>query len=215
MPLTTRLCLVRHGETDWNAEQRIQGHRDQPLNPVGLNQAEAAGTYFAGYPADVLYCSDLQRARQTAAPIAAALRQPVILDPDLRERHFGRCEGLTRNELVAQSAEDGQALRTRDPDYQLPGGESLRQFQQRVVNALQQLIDRHTGQTLVLVTHGGVLDIAYRHATGIGLEKPRDFAIPNAAINWLAITPYAWSVEHWALTAHLGEYASIEFIGKL
>ena len=96
-----RICLIRHGETAWNAELRIQGHRDLPLNGSGLAQAEALAGRLAGQRFDALYSSDLLRARQTAQPLADVLGLPVRLEPELRERHFGCCEGKTREEILA------------------------------------------------------------------------------------------------------------------
>lgn len=116
----TRICFVRHGETDWNKTQRMQGHIDLALNANGEAQAVAAGRYFAGLQAAALYSSDLQRARQTAQAIADALHLPMILLPALRERHFGRCEGMTFDEIAATNIEDARAIERRDPDYATP-----------------------------------------------------------------------------------------------
>ena len=204
MRLTTRICFVRHGETDWNIEQRMQGHLDLALNARGEAQAAAAGRYFCGQQADALYCSDLLRARQTAQPIAQALNLPVVLDPALRERNFGRCEGLTLDEIAVRYGDDARAIENRDPDYCAPqGGESRRQHEARVLGCVARLLGDHCGQTIVVVTHGGVLDVIYRRALGMPSDAPRDYPIPNAGINWLAIDGERWSVERWAETAHL------------
>jgi len=202
---TIHFFLVRHGETDWNASQRIQGHRDVPLNDRGLAQAEAVGRYFVGRHINALYCSDLVRAQQTARPIAGALNLQAMHNADLRERNYGRCEGLTREQLVTDYLEDAHALKARDPDYVLPGGESLNQHRQRIFTCLEQLIACHAGQTVVVVTHGGVLDLIYRHTTGMALDKPRNFPIPNAGINLLTVNNGQWSIQLWAETTHLGE----------
>ena len=208
----THLCFVRHGETDWNTELRMQGHRDLPLNAQGLEQAEQAGRYFSGKPFVAIYCSDLLRAQQTAKPIAMALKLPVTLCTALRERNFGRCEGLIFSEVARQYEEDAHALKSRDPDYVLPGGESLYQHQQRVLDCVNQLARDHAGQSIVVVTHGGVLDLVYRRASGMALEKPRDFRIPNTGINWIAIRDGEWSIEQWANTTHLGNHQAIDLI---
>ena len=204
------LCLVRHGETDWNAEQRMQGHKDLPLNEYGLAQAAQAARQFIGMRADALYSSDLQRAWQTAQPIAETLRLPIVRLAALRERNYGRCEGMVRNEVASGYPEDARALRERLPDYVLPGGESLRQHQTRVHECIDALADRHAGETVVIVTHGGVLDLVYRRASGTPLEKARDFPIPNTGICWLDITRDAWRIERWADTAHLGKRGAVE-----
>jgi len=202
MRQTTRICFVRHGETDWNIEQRMQGHRDLALNARGEAQAAATGRYFCGRQADALYCSDLLRARQTAQPIAQALGLALILDPALRERHFGRCEGLTYDEVAARYADDARAIDNRDPDYCAPqGGESRRQHEARVLGCVARLLGEHGGQTIVVVTHGGVLDVIYRRARGLPSQAPRDYPIPNAGINWVAIDGGEWAIERWAETA--------------
>ena len=204
MRQTTRICFVRHGETDWNIEQRMQGHRDLALNATGLAQAAAVGRYFSGGQADALYSSDLLRARQTAQSIAQALGLPLRLAEALRERHFGRREGLTLAEVALRYADDARAMATRDPDYGAPqGGESRRQHAERVLGCVARLLDDRRGQTIVVVTHGGVLDVIYRRAQGLSADSPRDYAIPNAGINWLTIDGERWQIERWGETAHL------------
>jgi len=211
MTLTAmRLCLVRHGETAWNAEQRMQGHKDLPLSPEGLEQAEQAGRLFVGLKAAALYSSDLQRAWQTAQPIAAALGLPITRLAALRERNYGRCEGMIRHEVAARYPDDATALRERTPDYVLSGGESLNQHRRRIEDCINALAEKHAGETVVVVTHGGVLDLIYRRATGTPIEKPRDFPIPNTGICWLNIARDDWQIEQWADTAHLGERGAIE-----
>lgn len=199
----TRICLVRHGETDWNVALRMQGHRDLPLNRVGEAQARAAGLAFAGASAAAVYSSDLQRARRTAAPIAEALGLPVVPLAALRERNFGRCEGMTIAEVRATYAADAEAFARRDPDYVPPGGESRRQFRDRVITCLQELVDYHPGQSIVIVTHGGVLDAVYQWIHGLPPETPRNYAIPNAGINWICIEERSCSIERWADVTHL------------
>jgi probable phosphoglycerate mutase len=204
MSETTRICFVRHGETDWNIEQRMQGHIDLALNANGEAQAIAAGPHFSGLPAVALYCSDLLRARQTAQPIAQALHLPMILLPALRERNFGRCEGMTFEEIAASNEDDARAIESRDPDYAAPGGgESRRQHEKRILDCIGQLVRNHPGQTIVVVTHGGVLDVIYRRVRGLPSDAPRDYPIPNTGINWVAISGEQWVIESWGETAHL------------
>ena len=199
----TRICFVRHGETDWNVELRLQGQIDLALNARGQAQAAAVGRHFATQRADALYSRDLMRARQTAEPIAQALGLRPTLRRELRERSFGRCEGLTLAEIDARHADDARAIARRDPDYAIPGGESRRQHAARVLDCVAQLVADHRRQTLVVVTHGGVLDVIYRRACGLPLDAPRSYALPNAGINWLAIAGERWSVERWGETGHL------------
>lgn len=199
----TRIGFVRHGETDWNIELRMQGHIDLALNAKGEAQALAVGRYFDGLRADALYSSDLMRARQTAQPISLALCLPVNLRQALRERNFGRCEGLTYAEIVNKFPDDARAIKCRDPDFVSPGGESRRQHHTRILDCIGGLVSEHPGQTIVVVTHGGVLDVIYRRARGLPPEAPRDYPIPNAGINWVSIDGERWVIERWGETAHL------------
>ena len=201
----TRICFIRHGETDWNIELRLQGQTDLALNARGEVQAAAVGHRFLGLSADALYSSDLLRARQTALPISAVLNLPIILLSELRERHFGRCEGMTLEEIAIRYAEDALAFERRDPDYApLGGGESRRQHQERILECVDRLVREHERQTLVVVTHGGALDVVYRKARDLPLEAPRDYPIPNAGINWLSIENGKWLIEKWGDEVHLG-----------
>lgn len=201
----TRICFVRHGETDWNVEMRLQGQTDRPLNPVGAEQARGLGLFFRGAAIDALYSSDLLRARQTAQPISNALGLPIINSVGLRERHFGRCEGLTIEEIREMYPDDALAIKSRDPDYAAPGGgESRRQHQMRVEGFVMQLAGLHPLQSIVVVTHGGVLDVLYRRVKGLSLEAPRDYPLPNAGINWLSIEGDRWVIESWGNTACQG-----------
>ncbi|OHC62738.1 MAG: phosphoglycerate kinase [Rhodocyclales bacterium GWA2_65_20] len=199
----TRLCILRHGETDWNIEKRIQGQIDIPLNAAGRAQAAATAAGLAAQRFDAIYSSDLARTWQTAQPIAAALGLPLNAAPALRERHYGQMQGLTGEEARRRFPALHAAYAARDPQHDLDGGESLAHFAARVAQALRDLAGAHAGQTLLLVAHGGVLDIAYRLATGRGIEGPRDFPIPNAGLNWLEYRETAWRLVAWGEKAHL------------
>ena len=203
MEEATRICLVRHGETDWNAERRMQGHIDVPLNAKGLAQAAAAAASFAGVTARAVYSSDLGRARVTAEAIGHALGLPVTLLPALRERCFGRCEGLTPGEVAARFTEEAAALRRRDPEYMPAGGESIVGHQARILACLDELCRCHPGETIVVVTHGGTLDVIHRRVHGMPPQTPRAWPIPNAGLNWLRVRDGRYVIEAWALTDHL------------
>jgi probable phosphoglycerate mutase len=178
---------------------------DLALNATGEAQAVAVGRRFVGSTATALYSSDLLRARQTAQPISEALHLPIILLQALRERHFGRCEGMTLEEIFHQYDDDARAIQCHDPDYASPGGgESRRQHQVRVLDCIEHMVREHEGQTIVVVTHGGALDVIYRRACQLLLEAPRDYPIPNAGMNWIGIDGDQWSIESWGDDAHLG-----------
>lgn len=199
----TRLCLIRHGETDWNLARRLQGQTDIPLNATGLAQAEALARGFPAVAVDALYCSDLQRARQTAAPLLTRLACPQTLNPALREQHYGVFQGRTYAEMAEQQPELYARYRARDPQWDIPQGESIQHFYDRVTQALDAIAAQHCGQTLVVVTHGGVLDMLWRHAHAYPLSALRQVEIPNAAFNWVSWHQGRWQVERWAVQDHL------------
>ena len=203
----TRICLVRHGETTWNAEKRIQGQIDIGLNAAGLVQARAAANWLSGEPVTALYSSDLLRARQTAECIAASLSLIPKFRTEFRERRYGFFEGLTYDESRARYPTDYLSFETRDPEFVIPfGGESLSQLHERVSAGLQKLAADHPGQTVIVVTHGGVLDIVNRLVRGNPLSRARDFLIPNAAINWVSVRGGSWRLESWGQTEHLAMF---------
>jgi 2,3-bisphosphoglycerate-dependent phosphoglycerate mutase len=199
----TRICMVRHGETDWNVEKRIQGHIDVALNAMGQSQAEATAAGLAGRTFHAAYASDLGRAWQTAQTIAARLGLDVWPAPGLRERHYGILQGLTTAEVAERDPDTYARYLARDPDHSFKTGESLAMFAGRIVAAVEALAVAHPGQALLLVSHGGVLDICYRQATGRDLSAPRNFAIPNAALNWFDVGPTGWRLIDWADRSHL------------
>ncbi len=201
--MTVRICLVRHGETAWNAERRLQGHSDVPLNSVGEAQARATAGQLAGLQFDAIYTSDLVRARRTAQACATVLGMTEIPEPALRERHFGRFQGLTYDEARERHPEAYQRFEARDTGYDFDGGESLEQFYARICTAIRDIADRHPGGQLLVVAHGGVLDCINRMVRGLELQPQRDFLIPNAALNWVRRDDTGWTIEAWAQQAHL------------
>ncbi|MBK7766610.1 MAG: histidine phosphatase family protein [Sulfuritalea sp.] len=205
MPRThpTRFCIVRHGETDWNSERRIQGQIDIDLNAAGETQARALGPGLSGHSFAAVYSSDLLRAWNTARIATAGLGLAVSPAPTLRERHFGVLQGLTRDEARQRYPEiylEHQA-RSLHSDYR--GGETLAGFARRVTDGLAEMALRDAGQTVLAFTHGGVLDIVYRVATGRALEAPRNFLLPNAAVNWLEHSDGHWRLISWGDCGHL------------
>jgi len=200
---TTRICLVRHGETAWNTERRIQGHIDIGLNETGLRQAALAGRWLRDAGIAAIYGSDLTRAWVTAQTIAAALGLVPVVVPEMRERCYGIFEGLTYAEAKARYPEAYVAFETRNPDYAYENGESLKGLFARVTGRLKEIAAAHPGQNVVVVSHGGVLDIVNRFVRGSPLETPRDFLIPNAGINWIATVDGRWTLETWGDTSHL------------
>ena len=205
----TRLLLVRHGETAWNADGRVQGHLDIALNAVGRTQARrlAAKLRDEGEPIDLIYSSDLARALQTAQAVADGTGAPLRLAPALRERRFGAFEGRRFADIEAELPQDAERWRRRDPHWVPPGGgESLLQFKERVTQAVCALAAKNMGKHVAMFTHGGVLDVLYRAATGLGLQDARTWRLDNAAVNRLLWTPDGGlTLVGWADRSHLDD----------
>jgi probable phosphoglycerate mutase len=209
---STNIVLIRHGETAWNAERRLQGHLDIPLNGEGERQAGLLAAALASKAIDgidAIVASDLQRARQTAQAVATALGLPVATDPALRERCYGGFEGLLYSEIEARFPREFAAWQARDIDARLPEGknqgETFRAFFTRATAAILAQAAAHPGRTLALVAHGGVLECAYRLALGLPLETPRDFKVFNASINRFRYHPSDGRLEllSWGEVEHL------------
>lgn len=206
MPMdVTRILAIRHGETAWNVDTRLQGHLDIPLNQTGLLQAQHLAQALAGRePVDAIYASDLSRAHATAEAMARAMGLSVRTHVGLRERHFGVFQGRTFAEVETEMPEHALSWRKRVPDWAPPGGgESLLALHQRIVDTVNELAARHTGQQIVLVAHGGVLDILYRAATRLDLQAPRTWQLTNTAVNRLLWSPEGLSLVGWSDTSHL------------
>lgn len=202
----TRIIAVRHGETDWNVETRIQGNLDIGLNEKGQWQARRLSMALAARePIAAIYSSDLLRARDTARAIADATQRPLHLVAGLRERGFGLFQGKTYAEVEAQHPEEALRWRKRDPEWAPPQGESLMALRERVLDTARTLAARHLDEQIVLVAHGGVMDMLYRAATGMGLQAPRTWNLGNAAANRLLWSSEGFTLVGWSDTSHLDD----------
>jgi len=206
----TRIIAVRHGETSWNVDARIQGQLDIQLNDMGRWQARRVGLALSSELISAVYTSDLGRAHETARFIAKAARVPLMSLAGLRERHFGMFEGKTFDEIQQTWPDHAHNWRKRLPEWQPPeGGESLLQLRERVSRTVNDLAARHCGEQVALVAHGGVLDTLYRIATGQEVNSPRTWQLPNGAINRLLWTPEGFTLVGWSDTQHL-EHAAFD-----
>ncbi|MBM3388817.1 MAG: histidine phosphatase family protein [Betaproteobacteria bacterium] len=210
MQQATRIILIRHGETDWNTQTRIQGHTDIGLNPHGRWQAQRLAAALADEGLSMVYTSDLQRARATAQAVADTSGVPLAVTPTLRERAFGTFEGRTFAEIESQWPEHARRWRRRDPSFCPPGGEALQDFFERSVQAVHTLAAQHQGQTVAMVAHGGVLDCLYRAATGQALDAPRTWAMANAGINRLLRAGDVLTLVGWADVGHLDDEPALD-----
>ncbi|MGH7912148.1 MAG: histidine phosphatase family protein [Candidatus Dormibacteraceae bacterium] len=185
MTVPSRLVLVRHGQSTFNAEHRIQGQLDPPLTPLGQREAEAAATRFYGEVVAGFYCSPLRRARQTAAAIARVLgREPETIE-GLREIGLGSWEGRTGAELARDEPELWAQWTTFASWDLVPGGEGRAAFATRISRTLHDLWARHPEGDVLCVTHGGVVQTALHEAIGRVADGQFPFRIENASISVL------------------------------
>lgn len=204
MATETRVVFIRHVETEWNVEKRTQGHLDSPLTPNGVLQARALTERMSRFPFDTLYSSDLERTYQTALYIANRTGHQIIQVPCLRERKYGVRQGLTSTEFAARYPEVYQAFLSGDPDYQIPEGESLREFYHRCVNCFGELMKKHQpGEIIVIVTHGGFLDNILRYVLNIPLASLKKFERLNASFNEFILLNGDWTLMTWGDISHL------------
>jgi probable phosphoglycerate mutase len=181
------LHLVRHGQTEWNRERRIQGSSDVPLNATGLEQAVAAAAELASVPVGAVISSDLVRARQTAEPIAARHGLSVLVEPRLRERHFGRDEGRFDVDLEREYGAERLLELWRDPDAAFPDGETIRAHHHRVSRYLDELVATPPADHIVLVSHGGSVRRALNHLAGIAVEARVYEPIANGSVHTIQV----------------------------
>jgi len=199
----TQVIIVRHGETLWNFKGIRQGHLDSPLTESGVAQASALGERLKRERFSALYSSDLGRAVETARRIAVLTGHEIFTDPRLRERHLGIFQGLTADEMKQKYPEEYQLNRSRSPNYVIPGGESIVQQVTRNIAYLTEVAEKHPSETIVVVTHGGVLSGLFRHTFSIPFAAPRRFEFVNAGLNTFVYQGGDWFLQTWGDVSHL------------
>lgn len=207
----TDIILIRHGETLWNRERRMQGQTDTALSDIGRAQAAALGERLADTELAALYSSDLARAWDTTRAIARRTGHDIVAEPRLRERRFGIFEGLTYSEMSERHPHEWQRFQSRDPDYVIPGGECARDFHTRCLACLTEIAERHAGDAVAVVTHGLVLDALYRAAHAMTLDTPRSVPLLNASLNGFGYEQRVWRMSFWGDVAHLEAVAVTRF----
>ena len=203
--MTTSFIVLRHGETIENATGRWQGQLDGALTELGMAQAAAMGRRLRETSIDCVYASDLGRTQHTAQLITAQIGHDIRLDPRLRERHYGIFQSLTTAEMAERHPEAWARHLSADPDFALPGGESQKQLRDRSLAFFHEAVVRHADQTVLVVTHGGVLNCLLRFVLGLTLQQPRRFAVRHTAFNRFAHSDDGWMLEVWGDISHLAE----------
>ena len=209
----TRVLAIRHGETDWNVAGRVQGQLDVPLNDNGRWQVHRLALAVAEEDISAIYSSDLLRALETAQAVERGCGDPITTDIGLRERGFGIFEGLSYDEIGRRWPEQSERWRKRDPDFGPEGGETLRQFYERSIAAVTRAAAMHPGQTIAVVSHGGVMDCLHRAALSLALDAPRTWQLGNASINRVLYTPQGFTLIGWSDDYHLDQSGLDEYTG--
>ena len=208
----TKFTIVRHGETEWNKTLQLQGHKDSPLTKKGIAQAELLAETIKSRKFDNLITSDLGRAIHTAQIINKNLKLSIIIDRNLRERAFGIMEGLTREEVKAKYKDAFEGYTNRVSSYEIPDGESLVEFNKRVIEAFQQIARNYKGKSILMVAHGGILDCLIRKIFNMELSSNRPFTLYNTSVNSISIEGDRWILEEWGNTDHLQQTAVLNEI---
>ena len=199
----TRIILVRHGETVWNTEEREMGQLDSPLTAKGLRQAELLAIRLGSVDFTSIYSSDLNRAYLTASRISEVKKIGIQKEPRLRERNMGIFQGLTVEEMRIQFPVERKRYEETGFEYIVPNGESAHQKVDRTVACLSELALMHAGESILCVTHGGILMGFFQYVLGLQPDSGARFKRPNAAINIFEYRDHGWVLETWGDVGHL------------
>jgi probable phosphoglycerate mutase len=184
-----QLCVARHGETDWNTAEILQGWTDVEINDTGRRQAHELALKLASSGFDHIYSSPLIRALETAEIIAGVLQLgPPLIHAGLKERHFGAIQGIPKAELAELNPALLQQIRRRNPATSFPQGESMNVFADRVLHALTSIAEEHPGKRLLVITHGWVMDVIFRHINGFLRSEILNLKRKNGEFLWLEVT---------------------------
>ncbi len=178
----TEIILIRHGETEWNSQNRMQGHSNSDLSSVGQAQIQALGQWMKNVPFDLIYSSDSLRAKQTAEAITQFSGHELQFDQRLREKNLGVFEGLTSEEARERHPEVFRLFKTAGSKYVIDEGESTQQLQDRALEIVNEIRIKHPEERVLLVTHGGFIRVVMKHSLGLSLETPTRFLIRNTGV---------------------------------
>ena len=198
----TEIILVRHGETEWNSQQRMQGHSNSDLSSVGQAQIQALGQWMKNVPFDLIYSSDSLRAKQTAEAITQFSGHELKIDLRLREKNLGVFEGLTSEEARERHPEVFRLFKTAGSKYVIDEGESTQQLQDRALEIVDEIRIKHPEERVLLVTHGGFIRVVMKHSLGLSLETPTRFLIRNTGVFRL-VWEDKWIVSQMGGVSHL------------
>lgn len=201
--MATEITIIRHGETIWNAQQRIQGQRNSKLSENGIRQAGLVAKALAKREFDVLISSDLERAVETAEIINKELLLPLGYNENIRERSFGIVEGMTLAEMKQQYPNEYVSYKERDPKFAFTDGESIEQLFNRVTSEIEAIAREFENKKVLIVSHGLVLEMMMYKTFNIKLDNPRVFSINNSSISSFYIDEDNWFLKEWGVIEHL------------
>jgi len=198
----TEIILIRHGETEWNSQQRMQGHSNSDLSSVGQAQIQALGQWMKNVPFDHIYSSDSLRAKHTAEAITQFSGHKLKIDLRLREKNLGVFEGLTSEEARERHPEVFRLFKTAGSKYVIDEGESTQQLQDRALEIVDEIRIKHPEERVLLVTHGGFIRVVMKYSLGLSLETPTRFLIRNTGVFRL-VWEDKWIVSQMGGVSHL------------
>ena len=198
----TEIILIRHGETEWNSQQRMQGHSNSDLSSLGQAQIQALGQWMKNVPFDHIYSSDSLRAKQTAEAITQFSGHELKIDLRLRVKNLGVFEGLTSEEARERHPEVFSLFKTAGSKYVIDEGESTQQLQDRALEIVDEIRIKHLEERVLLVTHGGFIRVVMKHSLGLSLETPTRFLIRNTGVFRL-VWEDKWIVSQMGGVSHL------------
>ena len=201
--MATEITIIRHGETIWNAQQRIQGHRNSKLSENGIRQAGLVAKSLAKREFDVLISSDLERAAETAGIINKLLQLPLEYNENMRERSFGIVEGMTLAEMKEKFPREYRSYKEREPGFKFSGGESIEQLFNRVTSEIEAIARKFENKKVLIVSHGLVLETMMYKTFNIKLNSSRVFSINNSSISSFYIDRDNWFLKEWGVIEHL------------
>ncbi|MFC1545100.1 histidine phosphatase family protein [Gemmatimonadota bacterium] len=205
MATETRIVLVRHAETDWNFEQRFQGHTDTPLNELGRTRIGPVIEALRSWDPEIIITSDLSRAREMAEEAGVEFGLDVIAREDLRECSYGSWEGKTLKEVRQDHGGDLDSWQSNEAGFQRGDGESLLEMQERTLAAIESIAREHAGRTVVIFSHSGPVRSVICRAFDLPIDQRYRFEVSNASLS--AIRPRGdreWQVLLLNQTNHLG-----------
>lgn len=201
--MATEITIIRHGETMWNVQKRIQGQRNSKLSENGITQAELVAKALAKREFDVLVSSDLGRAIETAKIINKQLLLPHEYNANLRERSFGIFEGKNFAEIEEKYPKEFLRYKERNPEFVVPGGESIQQMYKRITSEIESVARKFKDQKVLIVSHGLVLEMMMYRTFNLNLDEPRAFSINNSSISSFYIDENNWFLKEWGVIEHL------------